>query len=332
MTGREFSGVDLDLLADYVGGALDGTPEETVVAGLVADDPAWRAAHDALTGGTAAVGAQLRLLGAATEPMPTDVAVRLDTALTALPPLTGPVDPVGAPEEPELGDAGGPSDAGRHAGSTEPRRHLAAVPVAVGSGGGRSGTPARRRALRRWAAPVAVAAGVLAFAGIGVGELLSGGDESADMTSSVGGQAAPMMESHDSAGAAVPAERVRATGTDYRRDTLQAAAVGTSSRSVQGDKMERSSPEARVLDADSVVPALQRLSVREALIACIDAIAGEHGAGPVDVETADFARFEGSPALVVRFTASDGTWAWVSGPDCGAPGAGADTRHQVQVG
>ena len=28
MTGAEFSGVDIDLLADYIGGALEGTPDE----------------------------------------------------------------------------------------------------------------------------------------------------------------------------------------------------------------------------------------------------------------------------------------------------------------
>jgi hypothetical protein len=324
VTGREFSEVDIDLLADYVGGALDGTPDESVVAGLVADDPAWRAAHDALTGGTAAVGAQLRLLGATPEPMPTDVAVRLDAALAGLAPLTGPVDPGVASDAVTAAQPSGTRDA-------VPGRHLVAVPGAVGSGGDRSATPGRRRALRRWAAPVGVAAGVLVFAGIGLGELLSGG-ESADTTSSYGGQAAPMMESQESGSAAVAVERVTASGTDYRRDNFQAAGTAPFSRgAAQGADEERHSEQARVLDTGSVVPALQRLSVREALIACIDAIAAEHGAGPVDVESADFARFEGSPALVVRFTASDGTWAWASGPDCGARGAAADTRHQVKV-
>ena len=39
MTAGEFREVDLDLLADYVGGALDGTPDEARVAQLVADGP-----------------------------------------------------------------------------------------------------------------------------------------------------------------------------------------------------------------------------------------------------------------------------------------------------
>ena len=34
--------VDWDLLADHLGGALQGTPEEARVAHLVATDPAWR--------------------------------------------------------------------------------------------------------------------------------------------------------------------------------------------------------------------------------------------------------------------------------------------------
>jgi hypothetical protein len=71
--------------------------------------------------------------------------------------------------------------------------------------------------------------------------------------------------------------------------------------------------------------------VHEALLACIDAIRTEHRSGDVTLDTADYARFEGAPALVVHFTASDGAWAWVSGPDCGAPGSGADTRYSVQV-
>ena len=45
MTGAEFDGVDIDLLADYIGGALAGTPDESAVAALVADDPAWREAY-----------------------------------------------------------------------------------------------------------------------------------------------------------------------------------------------------------------------------------------------------------------------------------------------
>ncbi|WP_373688915.1 hypothetical protein [Verrucosispora sioxanthis] len=42
MSAGEFSEVDHDLLADYLGGALDGTPEHAEIARRVAQDPAWR--------------------------------------------------------------------------------------------------------------------------------------------------------------------------------------------------------------------------------------------------------------------------------------------------
>ncbi|BCB85941.1 hypothetical protein Psuf_032540 [Phytohabitans suffuscus] len=63
MTGQEFSEVDFDLLADYVGGALDGTPEETVVARRVAEEPAWAEAHAALVEATGSVRASLAAWG-----------------------------------------------------------------------------------------------------------------------------------------------------------------------------------------------------------------------------------------------------------------------------
>ena len=49
MTGAEFGGVDIDLLADYIGGALTGTPEESAVAARIAGDPDWQAAYASLT-------------------------------------------------------------------------------------------------------------------------------------------------------------------------------------------------------------------------------------------------------------------------------------------
>ena len=57
----------------------------------------------------------------------------------------------------------------------------------------------------------------------------------------------------------------------------------------------------------------------------------EHGRGPIALDVADYARFNGTPALVVRFSADGQQWAWVSGPDCGTDTGGADTRYRVQV-
>ncbi|MFD0818409.1 hypothetical protein ACFQ0D_08790, partial [Micromonospora zhanjiangensis] len=64
-----------------------------------------------------------------------------------------------------------------------------------------------------------------------------------------------------------------------------------------------------------------------------DAVAAEHGAGTVTVQLVDYATFNGTPALVVLFTdQGPDRWAWVSGPECGVPGSGADTRYQTRVG
>ena len=76
---------------------------------------------------------------------------------------------------------------------------------------------------------------------------------------------------------------------------------------------------------------LGRLSTPVSLQQCLDKIAEENGGGSFRAETVDYAKYEGTPAIVVRFTASNGTWVWASGPACGTPDGGADTRAKVQV-
>ncbi|GAB3966373.1 hypothetical protein [Plantactinospora veratri] len=47
----------------------------------------------------------------------------------------------------------------------------------------------------------------------------------------------------------------------------------------------------------------------------------------------DYATFQGKAALVVVFTDPSGArWAWVTGPNCGSPAAGADVTYQSRVG
>lgn len=66
---------------------------------------------------------------------------------------------------------------------------------------------------------------------------------------------------------------------------------------------------------------------------CLSAVAAEHGSAPLTVEVIDYARFQGEQALVIRFTDATGTrWAWVSGPECGVPGSGSDSRYSTRVG
>ncbi|MEU8000640.1 hypothetical protein AB0B66_05625 [Catellatospora sp. NPDC049111] len=270
------SAVDLDLLADYVGGALDGTPEHQRVARLVADDPDWRSAAADLTTALALVNADLTALGAAPEPMPDDIAARFD-ALLASPEFTA-SRPV--PPRPAVGERTLNRDAPR--------------------------SRAARRGWRRWATPVVVAASVLALAGI----VLPLG---------------PLATSQQDAGAGLTAENApaiavapdggvptTASGTDYRREMLASGSMS--------QKTTPSSEAARTFDGSEMAAAtdLNRLGGSgEALATCFAAISTVL---PGTVTGADFARFEGRPALIVTVDTATGGWWFVAGPQCGQTG------------
>jgi hypothetical protein len=189
----------------------------------------------------------------------------------------------------------------------------------------------------RWAAPIAVAAAVIAFVGFGL-DYLAGRDSnptSDSAASSTAGRAenAPMIATDQAPGLSAsgevaglpPAGQIRSTGTDYLSTTLAAgAAAPADSRKV--------APAPGGEATNSAVGPLTRLRPGAALLDCLRAIAGEHGAGTITVQSLDYARFEGTPALVVRFTATDGTWAWASGSTCGSPGIGAATLGHAKVG
>ena len=294
----DFAGVDVDLLADYIGGALDGTPEHARVAGLIARDETWQAAYQTLAAGMAAVGIELRALGAEPEPMPADVVDRLDRAFPA---TTGP-----------------------HGATADRGRLVGARLVAVGGDErpARTGAAtARARRARKWAVPVAVAAVVLAFAGFGINYLLGPGQSPITSSATSGGgaqrsngQSAPEAASGGLLATLPPAGRILSSGADYEHGTLSAGPPVTLSDSARG------------------AAPLDRLRPPAALLACLNAIAAENGAGPISVHTVDYARYAGAPAVVVRFTAGNGSWAWASGPDCGAPGLGASRLDAAKVG
>ena len=226
MSRDAFSEVDIDLLADYVGGALDGTPDHATVAGLIAGDPAWRAAHDALADGMTAVGHELGALGATPEPMPAEFAVRLEKAFASGIADPAPIDPeLAAPTVPHLKPVRGDGASGRR---------LTAVPdggVDRAADGRKGATVAKRRRRLRWAVPVAAAAAVLAFAGFGIDYLAGRTTATSDNTTSSAGGAAraenapgPMSGSGQPQVAAPPAAgQIRSSGVDYDRSTLRDA-------------------------------------------------------------------------------------------------------------
>jgi len=318
VTGAEFSEVDIDLLADYVGGALTGTPDEAEVAARVAGDPTWRAAHDELAAAMTSVGAELSALGAAAEPMPADLAARLDAAFASAAADPVLIDPA-APATPS-GDAAEPGAASE--------RHLSAVPDAVDHLVRRPTRAGRRRRLR-WAAPIAAAAGVIAFFGVGINYLQSQSNSSADSKTAAAGSGAlnaPILSSGEAvAPGKVSDQQIFASGRDYAPATL-------------GSRVSAGLVQTAPLPDSSMVPQIEserpldRLLPAAALQACLDAIAQANATGVIAAQTVDYARFEGNPALIVRFAASNGVWVWATGPDCGSSGVGAAKLDSVRVG
>lgn len=135
---------ELELLADYVGGALDGTPEAAEVTRKIRDNAAWAEAHSQLVIALRRVDEQLREVSSTPETMPDDVWARLETALGD-PALSGPA-------------FSGPTLTGPR---TEP-------PIWVPPAPHQPPAPPRRASRRwRWLAPVGVAAAVLGCFGLG---------------------------------------------------------------------------------------------------------------------------------------------------------------------
>lgn len=304
MSGGRYQGVDLDLLADYVGGALAGTPDEAAVARLIANDPDWAAAHAALAPAVEQVRRSLTTWGA-DEAMPSDVASRLSEALAS---------------------------AGVSRTSGEATRPMVRVPSQ--SRGGRAGgtaldvgrrPPSHARRWSRWARPAAAAAAVAAFAGFMLTQTTGGPSD--DSAQSIGGVQPETLVAPGGLEVGPRAERVVASGTDYTRAGL-AEAVAALAGTQPDNRVLSSPPPAASVPA---VAGLTRLSDGRLLAACLDAVAAEHGRGPVTVELVDYASFEGTPAVVVSLVDQGGErWAWVAGPRCGSDDA--DTRYRTRVG
>lgn len=294
MTGAEFHGVDIDLLADYVGGALDGTPESERVAGLIAADPGWQEAYQLLAPEMATIGALLGDLPA--EPMPDDVVARLDAALAH--------------------QVAGNGSAKRSEGAAE------SVPQTVVDLGERR----RKRGNNRWtrfAAPVGIAAGIVGLAGYGLF-----GQTHDSATDSGAASKAAAEGAADATVVAAPAATT-ASGINYSLGTLGQMINRASSPAGESFGAEQTQTFGEGFSGEEAD--LERLRDPQALLDCLDAIARENAGGPLTVSAVDYARFEGDPALVVRFTAANGEWAWASGADCGLAGGGADTLGSVPV-
>lgn len=293
--------VELDRLADYAAGVLDGTPEAEHVATLIATDPEWADAYAALLAAESTVLADLALLGASAEPMPADVASSIDRAL---------------------------ADAGR-------RPRLEVLP---GGGVPTKKSPRRRRA---WLAAVAagvVALGGFSVATLGRG-LVTQSESTAGMADRGGvpegpagafgqPQAVPPADL-----ASAPPVRV-ASGTNY--DAALLSSVRQSSWAGQRPAPAETGKTTSEADGGGlalglVPPPLQRLAAPAPLLTCLNQVTQAYGGTPSLV---DYARFETQPALVVVLVDPAGKpfRTVVVGPSCGLPTSGADVRYTVPIG
>jgi anti-sigma factor RsiW len=290
VTAAEFTERDLDRLADYTAGVLD--PDDAAeVERLIATDPAWATAHRSLAAATVAVQADLRgYARSRIEPMPADVAARIEDAIGAAPRTHRVVS---------LADA----------------RRRRRVPW------GAMGTAA---------AAVVLVLGGVTLATNRQTNLDSGtggtqADSPARGAEDSGGGQAPDLSSPLPASAPKPALSagqpvLSASGQDYRADTLGQGWLASQPASPPQPPRKSFSLDDDAL-REAAPPDLKRLTAPSALAGCLNAVTAAH---PGRVTAVDYAFFEGDPALIVAVAPATGagsTTAVAVGPDCGITGA-----------
>ncbi|GGO07016.1 hypothetical protein [Micromonospora parathelypteridis] len=339
MTTEGFREVDDDLLADYLGGALDGTPQQEEVAQLVSTDPAWAEAYALLAPALTEVRADLARWAEPSPEMPQATADRLFAALAAAGPIPKDTstdeNATAAPEVDPPGNDATPPVVPVQGGAG--RRPTVSTPA--GSGRRAPTGPGRRR--RGWArrgAPVAAAAIAVVAVALGLNQLSR---SATDTAGSALDRPASAPEGVAAAGAVRTTGPALHSGTDYTPQTLgdtQGAdaqsrpAPSRATGSTLGTQPEVGAEEDRRASPNGLEQ-MARLTTEAALTTCLADVAEEHGSAPLVVEVIDYARFRGEQALVIRFTDATGArWAWVSGPECGVPGSGSDSRYSARVG
>ncbi|NUT32365.1 MAG: hypothetical protein HOV79_04735 [Hamadaea sp.] len=310
---------DLDLLADYVGGALASAEAERV-GERIRTDRDWATAHAELAAAFAEVDAALSAEAAAVEPMPDAVWARLTSAFAAEPepgaPDAVPTSAAWAPPEARVG---------------EPVRELHVPQGTRAPVDNRPAARSRASRRRRW---VPVLAGLALFVALGLGIPALAPLFSARNDGSLSGGKA---DTPASAPLSLPPVSV-VSGRDYTAQTLVLAtdfgdvltfSAGPSTEAAQGTDGSAKSARSSAPVVSPVPSPLARLAEPAALSGCLQALSG---VAPGEVLGVDFARYQGAPALIVvtRDTAGE-RWAAVTGPDCGIGGQ-ADLRLRQRIG
>ncbi len=299
------SPVDLDLLADYLDGALPAGPA-AMVAQRIESDPRWASAAERLRAATPAITDMLRATG--TEPMPDAVFDRFLAALPDRPSVPSSAGDVSA------ADTAGTHTAGANTAGTDSRTR-----------DGQDGPPARvisfddRRRRSLWSGPAKVAAALIVLAGIGtgIGVGIHATNSETKSSSAVASNAegAPLR-----AGAGGVKPEITVSGRDYGSD-LTAAPTAPQPYAQSPARPTPGRAPGSGSDSASEVPGapigLQRLA-SGGLPGCLALVQEQFGAVPMK---ADFAYYAGKPAVVV--TLSNATVVAV-GAGCGLPGAGAN--------
>lgn len=318
---------DYELLAEYAEGLLDDTPDGDRIARLVADDAAWRTAYERILPATDQVAGQLAEL--AVEPMPTEVAERLDAVLVGATadaaPSDGDVDLTGS-----LPVAGG----GTGAGSDVPAEEVDAA--AAGSGSNvRPLSDARsqrseqrsRRSRRRLTAIVGAAAAVV-FVLCG-GVVVTGGFLiGASQEQNSAGAPAPRRAPGESKGGESGGADSGGPGISGVSGRPVVAVSGTvwqpSHLAGLGDAATRAGTErsgaAPAPDPNRVPAELRRLTGTAAVADCAEAVRKQFTARFGRPEYFDLAKFRDSAAVLAVLGTGANQTVLVVHPNCGLNG------------
>jgi hypothetical protein len=279
--------VDLDRLADYVGGALDGTPDAAAVRHLIDSEPAWADAYVELVTADALVQRQLGDWGAEALEVPNDVFADIDAALAA----AHRPEVVEVPARDELAE----------------RRSR------------------RRRVTIGLSAAAAIV--IVGFGGAAIVQQAGGDTTATSTDSAAGAGAAPHTAKAPALAPESGSPPVRHSGTDYTPQTLGSAALsadagaaansdsgGTFAKSEHADDAGGSSGSSAPAAAGTPVPQAGGLG---GLNACLSTLTARYGG---QVTVVDVARFQGQPADIVVLehapSAGDRRLAVVVSPTC----------------
>lgn len=317
---RDAAASELDLLAEYAAGLLDGTPEGTELAVRIEREPELAELHAALVHADGLVRAELAAISAPPA-MPEDLAARLDAVLAAEPALTeaarSPRTERASTDQPNTDQPNTERPSTERAGTSRPPTRASAA---------RGASPLRRRRWLADAGKVAAGIAVLAGAAFGVNSLtLPGSVESGSAQSGArDDRAADSAGNLDSSALG----DVRHTGTDYRESSLptQVSSLLLQRKPSQPESSQRSEYGLSAGDRSAEVGQYMSLSREDVLARCLTAL----GLLPENL-TLDYASFDGRPALVVVERGTTSATVHIVGPQCGQPDADRLLRTTVPL-